>query len=242
MRGISWALFWMLQIAGVQAIGAGFESANQLYEAGKFVEAREEYRQLLDGGQRTANLYYNLGNTEYRLGAPGLAILEYERALEADPSHPEAQANLKLLRGQTGARVRAEDWGDRHFPRWGNSVYVVALTVSVWAGLFALAALVGRSARGAPLVFAAVAFGIAIYFAAGIWRHERRQPRAIITAEVEARLAPAESAGPAGSLPVGSEVWILSERGDWAYCELPDATNRGWINLKALERVRPKAA
>jgi hypothetical protein len=38
-------------------------------------------------------------------------------------------------------------------------------------------------------------------------------------------------------LPPGSEVKILSTRGDWIYAALPNSL-RGWIPAKNAERVR----
>jgi hypothetical protein len=42
----------------------------------------------------------------------------------------------------------------------------------------------------------------------------------------------------AEALPAGSQVRVLSERGEWVYCELP-GMGRGWIPDGAVERVRP---
>src|SRR6218665_4163627 len=58
-----------------------FTDGNELFEQGKYGEAKQRYEKLVDAGQGTANVYYNLGNTEFRLSAPGAAMLGYERAL-----------------------------------------------------------------------------------------------------------------------------------------------------------------
>ena len=69
--------------------------------------------------------------------------------------------------------------------------------------------------------------------------HERDRALAIVTAkEAEARLAPAESASLAAVLPAGSRVRVLSERGPWTYCDLPEK-RRGWFASEAIERIRP---
>ena len=54
---------------------------------------------------------------------------------------------------------------------------------------------------------------------------------------IQARLATAESAGAVLLLPPGSEVKILSTRGDWCYAALPNDL-RGWIPAQSAERVR----
>ena len=146
---------------------------------------------------------------------------------------PEARANLDLLRRQNGARLWPESWLDRVFPGRRTGIYVVLATCARVAGHLLLRvhrhhvapgkgrALARRGRRGAssPRMRAPA-----------VWHLEQNRALAIIIAkEAEARLAPAESAGPAATLPAGSQVRVLSERGDWIYCELP-GSGRGWIS------------
>jgi hypothetical protein len=61
---------------------------------------------------------------------------------------------------------------------------------------------------------------------------------AIVTGNnVTARLATADNAQMVLTLPAGSEIKILSQRGDWAYAVLPNVL-RGWIPAKDAESVR----
>ena len=55
--------------------------------------------------------------------------------------------------------------------------------------------------------------------------------------EVEARLATADTAKSILVLPAGSEIEILSDRGDWIYAALPN-DQRGWIPASSAQRVR----
>ncbi|PYI91509.1 MAG: hypothetical protein DMF03_03375, partial [Verrucomicrobia bacterium] len=59
----------------------GFEKANSEYAAGNFKEAISDYNALVQSGEWSANLFYNLGNACYRIGDYGRAILNYERTL-----------------------------------------------------------------------------------------------------------------------------------------------------------------
>jgi len=59
----------------------------------------------------------------------------------------------------------------------------------------------------------------------------------VIGENVQARLATADTANAVLALPAGSEVTILSTRGDWSYAALPNNL-RGWIPAKNAERVR----
>jgi hypothetical protein len=60
---------------------------------------------------------------------------------------------------------------------------------------------------------------------------------AIVTgSDVQARLATADTANSVLALPPGSEIKILSTRGDWVYAALPN-NFRGWIPAKSMELV-----
>ncbi len=218
-----------------------FQTANQLYDQGKFSEAKQHYEQLAQGQQSNANVFYNLGNTNHRLGAPGPAMLAYERALALDSAHPEARANLTLLHRQNGSRLWQESWLDHAFPGRNTDIFIAVAAGAAWLVLFCFALIITRSrSENFGLWFGGITWLIvAAYAAAAIWHLEKNRALAIVIAkETEARLAPAESAGPAGMLPAGSQVRILSERGDWVYCELP-GSGRGWLSATAIGRVTP---
>jgi len=88
------------------------------------------------------------------------------------------------------------------------------------------------------LVLAFSTFSGAIF---AIWQLDRGakgRTLAIVTAEnVQARIATADTANSVLVLPPGSEVKIVSTRGDWIYAALPNNL-RGWIPAKSTERVR----
>jgi tetratricopeptide (TPR) repeat protein len=225
------------------AANAGdFHAANQLYDQGKFTEAKQHYEQLAEAQPPSANVFYNLGNTNHRLGAPGPAMLAYERALALDPTHPEARANLALLHRQNGSRLWPESWLDRAFPGRNADVYVAVATIAAWLAIFCFALIFVRSCGEKFGLWLGGIAGliVAAYAGTAVWHLGKNRALAIVVAkEAEARLAPAESAGPAGTLPAGSQVRVLSERGDWIYCELP-GSGRGWFPATSLERVRPE--
>ncbi len=188
----------------------------------------------------TANLFYNLANTEYRLKQPGLAILNYERALVLEPAHPEAGRNLQLIRGQTGAMLFEVPWWRAIFPAWRADVYALTVAVAGWIAVFSVAFLWRPRTRNRTLWWG-LAFGslsVAAYGAFALWADWRQQDVGIVTRSgVVARLAPADRAEVAQNLPEGSQVRVLSERGAWIYCALP-GKQLGWLPAQALDRVR----
>jgi tetratricopeptide (TPR) repeat protein len=233
-------IVWCAALALVCSAAAGeFEDANRLYDEGQFAEAKQNYEQLVARGEWTPNVFYNLGNTDYRLGANGPAMLDYERALALDPAHPEARRNLELLRERAGSRVVPRRWFDRLFPSWTANAFALVCTVAGWTAVFCFALLfVGRTRRPARGWLGALAICIALYSGAGVWHADQKRSLAIITVkEAVARLAPAVQSDIAGTLPAGSQVRVLTERGDWVYCDLP-GEGLGWLPAEVLERVQ----
>jgi tetratricopeptide (TPR) repeat protein len=239
MRAAKLILVALLALCG-RVSADEFERANALFDEGKFSEAKQIYEQLVTAGTWSANLFYNLGNADFRLGAPGVAALNYERALALSPSHPEAAMNLKILRDQTGARVWAAGWPDRIFPRSAIPFYGTIAVVAFWIVVFCIVLMVARRPRSGFLaaLILCVAACAGIYAAIGAWHWLPERATAIVTArQTEARRAPADRAARGEVLPAGSRVRIKSERGEWVYCALPGG-GLGWIPARAIEKVR----
>lgn len=231
----------LLALGSFRAVAGEWENANQAYDQGKFTEAKGAYEKMIEAGAGNANVYYNLANADFRLGAAGPAILNYERALALHPRHPEAQANLKLLREQNGARLLPVSWNARMAGLIPPNVWIILATVTGWMVLFGIVLIItSRSEDNFGLwTISLVSAAACAVACVSIWSIHLDQDLAVITAkQTEARLAPAQSAGVAEALPAGSQVRVLSERGEWIYCELP-GLGRGWIPEGAVERVRP---
>ena len=221
---------------------ADFETANQLYSQGKFSEAKQHYESLIRAGNWSANLFYNLANTEWKLGDSGAAALDYERALALDPGHPEARANLRFVRDQNGAKIEPMQWWQRVFLELSENGYTLVATIAAWLAIFSFAAIIFRQRATADtgvLWFVAILSLLACaYGAAGIFLAQKDNSAAIVVAKrADARFAPADTAQLVDSLPTASRVHLLAERGAWSYCELPDQ-RRAWIATDAIQPVK----
>lgn len=219
-----------------------FTQGNAEYAAGRFNEAAEAYERAVAAGESNSALFYNLGNAHYRLGGFGRAILNYERALALEPRHPEAAANLRLARDKARALELRKHWWEEIASRATVTHYVVTAAISFWVAAFAGAALFlarRRSASAIALcVFAMLVCAVASFYAYALETGTRGAALAIVTgSKVDARLATADNANTVLTLPAGSQIKIISLRGDWLYASLPNEL-RGWIPAEAAERVR----
>jgi len=221
---------------------AEFAKANQAFAQGHFKEAIANYEALIRDGQWSANVFYDLGNAYFRTGDFGRAILNYERALALDRHHPEATANLQIARDEAHALELPPYWPERYLQFATVNQYSIAAAVAFWLAIFVMATLIFARRRSATMIVISIGcllvFGVAICSVYTLDRGSKGRALGIVTGkDVQARLATADTANAVLALPPGSEIKVLSTRGDWIYAALPNNL-RGWIPAKKAEQVR----
>jgi tetratricopeptide (TPR) repeat protein len=224
------------------AFAQSFEKGNQEYVAGRFQKAISEYEALVQNREYSPNLFYNLGNAYFRVGDFGGAILNYERALALDRHHPEAQANLQIARDEARALELVPSTTERIFQFASQNQYAIAAAIAFWIGVFCMAGVLFSRRRLSGVIALSILSlsisAVSVFTAYWIDNGNRGRVLAIVTVNgTEARLATAENANSVLALPPGSEIKILSKRGDWIYATLPNNL-RGWIPAKSAEQVR----
>jgi tetratricopeptide (TPR) repeat protein len=219
-----------------------FSKANQEYAQAHFKEAISAYETLVRAGLWNANLFYDLGNAYFRTADFGRAILNYERALALERNHPEASANLQIARDEAHALELQKSVPERYLEFASVNHYSIAAAIAFWLAIFVIVSLIFARRRSATMVFALILClligAAAIYAVFVLERGGNGSALAIVTGKnVQARLATADTANSVLALPSGSEIKILSTRGDWIYAALPNDL-RGWIPTKDAEQVR----
>ena len=238
--GAAWRAFLFCLLVLSPAVNAAtnddlFAKANTEFNAGNFKAAITDYGAVVQSGEWSANLFYNLGNAYFRDSDFGRAILNYKRALQLDRNHPEADANLRIARDQTHALELAPTPLEKYLNFAGAKSFAILAAILFWGTIILLIL------RRRKVVWMTI--GLLLTASCGLAAYKlesgtRGQDVAIVVeGNVEARVATADSAKSVLALPPGSEVVILQERGDWSYAALPNDL-RGWISTKAVEKVR----
>jgi tetratricopeptide (TPR) repeat protein len=221
---------------------AEFAKANEEFAQGHFKEAISGYEALIRAGQWSANVFYDLGNAYFRTGDFGRAILNYERALALEQRHPEATANLQIARDEAHALEIQPNRLERYLQFASVNQYSIAAATAFWLGIFSIVALIFTRRRSATVIAVAICcllvLAVAVCAIFTLESGSQGEQLAVVTGkDVQARLATADTANSVLALPAGSEIKILSTRGDWIYAALPNNL-RGWIPAKNAERVR----
>lgn len=83
--------------------------ADSAYMADDFATAATLYQQAIDELGGSVERYYNLGNAYFRLDRPGMAVVNYERALRLDPTNADVRDNLEFVNSRITDRIDPSD-------------------------------------------------------------------------------------------------------------------------------------
>ncbi len=222
------------------------QQGNRAYGKGNYAQAAQSYNAVLETGYASAELYYNLGNTYYRLQQYGLAILNYERALRLKPNFSDARQNLQLANSHTEDEIL--QLPELFIVRWAHTM-VSWLSPTAWrvvllAMLTVLAALVvavflcrdyhrrKQSLVGCIVVVVLLAITLACTIASTVRAQKHNQ--AIVTVPMlVVKSSPEEGSVDKLILHEGTKVGIDENLGDWFKIHIADG-NTGWVSEKEV--------
>ncbi len=219
---------------------AAFSQANKLYEEGKYADAAAAYESLLQKGEVSDAVLFNLGDARFKSGHLGLAIAAYRQAENLFPRDPDIRANLRLARDQVvnfTAALPGNRW-DRWALRLTLDQWAIAASVALAAFFLTLAARqlrpnLKKSGPAWPIALAAVA----VVLLACLWlaadQRLVQKSAVVIVNEAVARHIPLDDAQSAFTLRDGSEVLVVNQNQSWA--EVADAAGQSaWVPQKDL--------
>lgn len=247
------ALFFLALLFAFTASHAGsgiplLDSANAAYNRKDFQKAVTQYEQLIGLGTTAPEIYYNLGNSYYRLNRTGYAILNYERAHKLAPADPDITHNLELARQR--AVDKTEDAGELLGDAWHG--FLSILGERGWSWLSAILLLLTCAAFGAYLWSRKRRIKILLFSAGCIllcsavfsficakqeYRYTYATPLAILVQqEVIVRSAPSAKSGSIATLHEGTKVRVLGNEGEWLKIGFGNETV-GWVKKEQAEEI-----
>jgi len=233
--------------AGDDPLGT-FRQANEAYRAKDFGKALSLYRSLSERVRNPAVLY-NWGNSAYKAGRLGEAILALERAHRLAPRDGDVRVNLGFLRTRVKDTI-VED--DQDFvtrllfgllDRFSSNELAAASAVLLWvAVLIAVLAILNRRPERVAV------FRLALFGALGLlllalapclcklYLEEARHEAIVLAREIAVLSGPATDEIKRFTLHEGAKVRILREWDRWVQISLVNGEN-GWALAEQVGRI-----
>ena len=223
--------------------------ANAAYSNGNYRQAVDLYDALLAQGVHSGKLYYNLGNSWFKQGRMGKAILNYNRALLLDPTDEDTQYNLAMANARIVDKI--DTVPEFFLKSWLRDLGLL-LGSDTWAVLglvflgIAFAAIIlwllSNTLALRKLGFYGGIVSLVFCLTATFYAHFQRT-RLLHGAEavVMNLVAPVKSSPGAGSKDIfvlheGTKVRIQEQLDGWTEIVLADG-NKGWIASNAIEAI-----
>lgn len=243
------SLLVALSVSASPTSAERWDAGNKAYIEGNYDKAIEEYSAILDGGEYSMKLYYNLANAYFKSGAIGKSILYYNKALRIAPSQEDIRHNLAIAEAQTKDRIAVipEFFLNRWLRTMRNSMSCMAWSVLslvlfgillAFALLFLLASrLRWRKAGFYGALCAFVLFVAMTAFAVSSRNDMLSHNEAIVMGTaISVKSSPDNSATDLFVLHEGTKVKLLDEVDEWCEVVIADG-KKGWTLKSNVEEI-----
>jgi tetratricopeptide (TPR) repeat protein len=223
-----------------------FEEANKIYQQEKFQEAIKKYLEIVDNHFESWQLYYNLGNTYYRTGQFGKAILYYERAFKKNPKNEDIIFNLRLANTKAVDNIKSPPISEiieavRNFLSMTAVVWLMIGTYFSLIAIFILRIFVQKNSVRQLSKLILIPLILVLFLATSVFvlkfKAEISIKYAIIMIDkVDVLGEPSEGGTELFSLHEGAKLRIEGYSGDWAKIRLANG-DVGWLKKATFEII-----
>jgi tetratricopeptide (TPR) repeat protein len=250
MRTITLVLICCFCLFGFSQNDKIFEQANALYNDAKYAEAIDKYESILNSSTHSAELYFNLGNANYKLNNVAPSIYYYEKALQLSPNDQEIKNNLAFAQNMTiDAIDKVPQVG---FSRIINNM-VNTFNTDNWAKfaiggvlVFVLLFLMyhfsySTSKKRIAFVVSIISLFVACFSIAMAFQKEnldkKDNPAIVFAQESRVKSEANKTSEEVFRLHEGTKIQVLETYEDWKKIELRD-NSTGWIASKDIRLLK----
>ena len=236
-------------LSAVPALAITKANADAEYSKGNYVQAIKDYEELLKKN-KTAELYYNLGNAYYRSDNIVQSVLAYERALMLSPGDDDIRFNLQMARSKTIDKITPES--EMFFISWWRSLvgmmsadgwaYCSILFISL-ALLLLLAYLFSEQVWLRKIGFFGGIILIVLFLLSNVFAYqqkklfENRKGAIVMSPSLTIKKTPSKSSSDVSVIHEGTRVDITDDTmRDWKAVRLADG-REGWVPASEIEKI-----
>lgn len=241
MKKIVFLLWIVANSVSAQNADSLFVAANNFYKNGNFETAIENYQKIASQNLISSELYYNLGNSYYKLNKVGPSIYYYEKALQLDPLNEDVKKNLVFAKRLALDNIKELP---QTFLQKLNTDYLQKLSYDQWAILVIVFSIVGsilfllfffEERPSKKRLYFATSVGSFLFLISSLlitnnqYHLSKNNTEAIVFADkTEVRNAPTLNSEKVFTLHEGTKIIVLDRVDNWKKIKLADG-KIGWI-------------
>jgi len=227
-----------------------FNRATTFYNEGEYEKASENYFKIIENGEHSAAVYYNIGNCYYKLNQIAPSIYYYEKALLLKPNDREIKNNLAYAQNMTLdafeplpetslSKLYKNITGLLSFDQWSYaSVFFVFLFILAYILFYYLRY---SSHKRIAFIASITSLFIAVFcFILALVQFrdfEAEIPAIVFSEELIVKSEPNNRSSQAFLLHEGTKVYVLDELDDWKKIELKDGKT-GWVPSNEIKLLK----
>ncbi|GAA4311019.1 tetratricopeptide repeat protein [Pontixanthobacter gangjinensis] len=249
MRKLILICILFLSFTGFTQNEALFEEANAAYQDGNYEAAINTYEQIIDNGEISAELYFNLGNAHYKMNHVAPSIFYYEKALQLDPTDKDIKNNIEFARNMAIDDIeKVEETG---MNQWMNGLIstfnfstwaVISIVLSVLFVILFLLYYFTYRPLYKRILFAGAMLSILLCVISVIFAFQQEayiqdnQYAIVFQEEIDVREEPNLRGEASFELHEGTKARVLEDYQDWYRIELANGA-QGWVNKEGLRKL-----
>jgi tetratricopeptide (TPR) repeat protein len=247
MKRLFYIFIFLLSLPSTAQNGSLFEQGKDHYKQEKYQEAIANWMKILDKGEHSANLYFNLGNAHYKLNNVGQSIYYYEKAIQLSPLDSDIKTNLAFAENN---RIDAIDPLPKTiFSKWHSAVSAM-FSFNGWAWLAVLFSVIfcllfllyyfSSFETKKRILFASSAVSFILFLASFSMAFQVQgemlndNPAIIFAESIEVKSEPKMGSAVSFILHEGTKVQITDHDDEWVRVKLVNGKD-GWLPLADLK-------
>lgn len=250
MKKLIFAILFISSFSFGQNNKVLFDEANKLYNEGDYESAIEKYTAILESGEHSAALYYNLGNANYKLNKVAPTIYFYEKALLLSPNDEDIKTNIAFARNmtldaievmpQTGfTKIIENSIGKLSYETWAtlSVIFTVLFVITFLIYYFSYKNYIKRLF----FIISILAIILCVFSVTLAFQEysnvQKDKPAIIFALESEIKSEPNDRSESIFLLHEGTKVNVLDQLDDWKKIKLADG-KIGWISKDDLKELK----
>ena len=247
MKKLAYIVLFFTQLMAAQS---AFDKGNEQYREGKYEEAAQSYESILEGGEESAEVYFNLGNAYYKLNQTAPAIYNYEKALLLKPNDKDIKVNLGFAQKMVIDDIQATPKvgfsklfyglvGIYHYDTWAWIAVGFAFGVLLFfIGYYFAGSTLLKRMFFAGILLSLVVIVISVISATFVRTETSKMRPAIVFSEVASvKSEPLNNAPDAFILHEGTKVNVVEVLDNWKKVTLADEST-GWIKDNDIKELK----